>query len=201
MTGFVPRYETRDARAAAVAVRNNFVATLLIVLPALGAAQAPPCRFVQVAINPTAPGRVDLFSGNFGTTELRFMNEQLAGQVEVFPEPPFVVQSGKFNKICSFDGGVWVRNSVYLSADESTVVAKEFSGSNEWLSIYNIRTCKKIREIDVAHSTWNITDDGIRVQPSGAQKDAAAIRYHFSASCSPIRTGTSHGARGADGKP
>ncbi|MDD1622148.1 MAG: hypothetical protein LUQ11_11770, partial [Methylococcaceae bacterium] len=122
----------------------------------LSIANAETCTLNALAINPIAPGQNDIFIGKSNLIELQFKNEKTEGIVEVFPEPPLTIKNQKLKTSCSIDGGIWVRKSVFISNNDSVIVTQEYSGSNDFLIFYNTENCKKIAEIDVSNSSFEI---------------------------------------------
>jgi hypothetical protein len=122
-----------------------------------------PCTLVRLEIDPIETGRIDTFVGKTNLTEIRFINEKTEGSVEVFPEPPLTVISSKFNTSCNIVGGVWSRNSVYVSSNNQTLMVQEFSGSRNSLTLYDVGTCMKLGEIAVSDANWKVSGHEITV--------------------------------------
>lgn len=149
------------------------------------------CILSPLPINPIAPERTDIYIGTSKLVEVQFRNEKTEGNVEVFPEPPLIVKNRKNNTTCSIDGGVWVRKSVFVSNNDSVVVTQEFSGSNDSLNFYDARTCKKINEIDVSNSTWEIRGTEISISKQDAVNKEGGGRlstYKLNESCNPVKS-------------
>lgn len=117
---------------------------------------ASACAFINIPINPISPEKIDTFLGSSENIEIRFDNEKLDGSIEVFPDSSLNVTNKRENTSCSVEGGVWVRKDVYVSDDNGTVLAHEFSGSNDFLNFYDTRRCGKIGSIDISNSTWKL---------------------------------------------
>ena len=152
---------------------------------------AGTCTLSILPINPIAPERTDIFIGESKLIEVQFRNEKTEGNVEVFPESPFIVKNHKLNTTCFIDGGVWVRKSVFVSNNDSVVVTQEFSGSNDSLNFYDVRTCKKINEIDVSNSTWVIRESEISISRQDAMNKKRGERlstYQLNESCNPVKS-------------
>ncbi|MFA6954275.1 MAG: hypothetical protein WC538_00220 [Thermoanaerobaculia bacterium] len=78
---------------------------------------------------------------------------------EIFTEPPFVVTDRRSGAHCEIDGGIWERNAIWLSADESLLATVTFSGSNSTLSVYRTRDCKETASAPVDESTLRVDAD------------------------------------------
>ncbi len=119
--------------------------------------------------------------------ELRFHSEANDAEVDAFPEPPLQVLQLATNTRCEINSGIWVRKDVYLSRDEQVLLTHEYSGSNDFLMLYNTATCVKLHELDVSASRWNISGNTIRVQNmEEPKKSHTAKQYMLDASCKPV---------------
>lgn len=118
------------------------------------AAAVPACSFSALPIETTNAERATQYRGSGKKIEVAFDNEEFEKPVESFPESKMKIRSIDKGLTCEIDGGIWVRGAVYLSADESTVIAKQFSGSNEQLNFYNTKTCARKGSIDVSNRLW-----------------------------------------------
>lgn len=121
------------------------------------------CTFTRVQVDPVEPSRMDLFIGKGNSIELQFRNEKTDPNVTVFPEPPLIVRHQLSDQRCEIDGGVWVRQAVYLSNNEETLLVQEFSGSNDQLVFYRTKTCEKFHEIDVSGSRWTVSGNKLSI--------------------------------------
>ena len=134
------------------------------------------CALTRVLINPIESNRTDVFVGKGKTIEVQFRNESTRPVVDVFPEPPLTVNNQASGRSCDIDGGVWVRQSVYLSRDEKMLVVQEFSGSNDHLVFYDTNTCEKRSEIDVSMALWRISKNRISVGRECSGEDMRTCR-------------------------
>jgi len=164
------------------------------------------CALTQVPINPIEPARNDIFVGKAATLELRFRNESARQGVDVFPEPPLTVHHSASGESCDIDGGIWVRRSVYLSADEKILLVQEFSGSNDQLVFYDTTTCKKRSEIDVSGARWKIANNQISIGRQCSGEDITTCRsikqLGLDKFCNPIKNKTKKITSGANhGQP
>ena len=153
-----------------------------------GAGAAVACAYQQVPINAHAPPSLAIYSGHGKDVELQFSNEREQEPVEVFPEPPLRVLDRRVNSACDIDGGIWVRKDVYLSADELTLLTREYSGNNEQLIFYATRTCRKLAEIDLTNARFSLERDRLvirRAKAAGNQGTETA--YRFTGQCIPIK--------------
>lgn len=155
---------------------------------------AGSCTLINLPINPISPEPSDIYTGQSSVVEVQFHNDKVTGTVDVFPEPPLTINNRKFNTSCAIDGGVWARNAVYISNDDSVVVMHEFSGSNDSLNFYSTQSCKKLNEIDISNSTWNIKESEISIAKQGvsnSKKQATKPTiYQLDASCKPVKSTT-----------
>jgi Tse1 toxin immunity protein Tsi1 len=134
------------------------------------------CFLTQLPINPITSARKDIFVGKGKIIEVRFRNENTSQMVEVFPEPPLTVRNQLSGRSCDIDGGVWVRQAVYLDADEKTLLVQEFSGSNDFLVFYDTTTCQKQSEIDVSGARWKISNNQISIGRQCSDEDMQSCR-------------------------
>ena len=171
--------------------------TLVAALVFLSQVPSKACELAKITIKPETAENGELYSGQLQDVRVTFHNYRTKGAVTVFPEPPLVITSLKSGSHCEADGGVWARNGVYVSTDGKLLVTDEFSGSYDGLVFRDVRTCKKVDELDVSGSRWSIQGSRITWQPaSGASKtvrlDAAcrprAIPAASSSSPSPSRS-------------
>ena len=130
--------------------------------PSLQAAAAP-CSYSALAIDPLSATRTDVYAGQGKQVEVSFTNEATTQPVETFPDSSLKIRQTGSDAVCEVDDGIWVRNAVYLSANERILIAKQFSGSNESLSFYDTRTCTLKAEIDVSNRAWRVEAKGLRV--------------------------------------
>ena len=119
--------------------------------------------FSRLSVNPVDPVKKDIFIGKGSNIEVIFRNESKNEVIDVFPEPPMTIRNKVGGHSCDIDGGIWVRQSVWLSNDEKTLIVQEYSGSNDFLVIYDTGTCEKLNELDVSDSLWEISGDSISI--------------------------------------
>ena len=136
---------------------------VLLAIVATNVHAATPCSYAPLAIEPSSAARNDVFSGQGKRIEVSFANEATTQPVETFPESNLKIRQLRKKSACEVEGGIWVRNSVYLSMDEQTLIAKQFSGSNESLSFYDTQTCALKAEVDVSNRAWQIEPRGLRL--------------------------------------
>ena len=134
------------------------------------------CTLVHVPVDPLEPTRKDIFLGKGKTVELRFHNENMDREVDVFPEPPLTVFRPASGQTCEIEGGVWVRRSVYLSTDDNTLLVQEFSGSNDSLVLYDTASCNKRSTIDVSGARWKLSGSRITVGRQCSGEDLKTCR-------------------------
>jgi hypothetical protein len=134
------------------------IAVGMVVCFAGGGAAACEGALAQVQIDPVEPGRTDVFTGKGRTVEIRFTSDTGQADPDVFPEPPLVVRNLASGAECKINGGIWVRRSVWLTADERGVVVEEYSGSNDRLAVYDTASCKELSALDVSEARWQVAD-------------------------------------------
>lgn len=135
------------------------IATLLNL--ALSSAYA--CTFNKLDITPLNQEGDTVYIGKSDSIEIRFNNEKTDGSVEVFPEVPLTIINHKTNMQCEIkDGGIWVRDTVFLSDDKKMLLTREYSGSNSSLVFHNMNTCKKEAEISLPTLNWSLKKNAIQ---------------------------------------
>lgn len=78
---------------------------------------------------------------------------------EIFTEPPLVVTDRRSRSRCEIDGGIWTRNAIWLSADESLLATVTYSGSNSTLSVYRTGDCRETASAPVDDRTFRVDAD------------------------------------------
>ena len=148
---------------------------------------AAECALKPIQIHQITPERRDVFVGKGERVQLEFNNFSTGEEIEVFPEPPLVVRRlSKKGVACKIGGGIWTRKDVFLSKDESTLLVREYSGSNDSLVFYDTGSCKRRDEIDVSGARWSVSGSKV-VVGTQCQDDTLA-------SCRSIRRQTLNGA-------
>lgn len=143
------------------------VASMLASLAACTAAPATTCGWKSLSIHAEQPEKRDQYVGRGFRVELRLPNERVDVDPDVFPEAPVVVSQISNGNSCQLpEGGIRVRKSIYLNSDESALLMLEYSGSNEWLAMYDTVSCLQILEIDVSGSMWFLEPEGLVVGSS-----------------------------------
>lgn len=143
--------------------RIKYPLALLCVCSLSLQAVAATCHYSVLPIDPLSAARTDLYVGRGKQFEVSFANEATAQPVETFPESNLKIRRAATNAFCEIEGGIWVRNSVYLSMNERILIAKQFSGSNESLNFYDTQTCALKAEVDVSNRAWLMEAKGLRV--------------------------------------
>ncbi|HKT28854.1 hypothetical protein [Dyella sp.] len=144
---------------------RRIILTLASALALLSQIPSKACELAQITVKPDTAENGELYSGQLQDVRVTFHNYRTKGAVTVFPEPPLVITSLKSGNHCEADGGVWARNGVYISTDGKVLVTTEFSGSYDGLVFRDVRTCKKIDELDVSGTHWSIHGSQITWQP------------------------------------
>lgn len=128
-------------------------------------------EYQRLDIAPSSPGATQDFVGERGRVKVLFQNFNGRADVEVFPEPPLTIQAGDGR--CEVDGGVWVRNSVYLSGSGRVLMVQEYSGSSDELVFYSTQSCKEQLRIDVSGAKWALSGERLLIG-KGCTADAVA---------------------------
>lgn len=136
-------------------IRCVSLALLLVPLAACSA------EYQRLDIAPSSPGSTKDFVGGQGRVKVHFQNYNERADVEVFPEPPMTIQAGDGR--CDVDGGVWVRNSVYLSGSGRVLMVQEYSGSSDELVFYSTQACKEELRIDVSGAKWAMSGERLLI--------------------------------------
>ena len=134
------------------------------------------CALKNLAIEPLNPGRTDKFAGSGKDVRVEFTNYRTRTPVRVFPEPPLTVRHVPANTSCNIDGGVWARDSVFLSSDEALLLVLEFSGDSNELVAYDTNSCRKLTTVDVSNARWLVKGSTIVVATGCTSKDINACR-------------------------
>jgi hypothetical protein len=165
--------------------------SLAMFLSCAAPASAGPCKLNKLSIDPISPSNRDHLVGSGKFVDLDFINERVAEPVEVFPEPPLTVRQKATGKKCEIDGGIWVRNAVYLNDNEAVLATQEYSGSNDRLVFYDTATCKKKAELDVSGAVWELKASEVLVGRHCTDKNLSSCRaiqrYRLDAQCNPKR--------------
>lgn len=141
---------------------EKILATTILFILAFSA-NAGTCSFSRMEINPIAPEKNDIFIGTSDFMEIRFNSEDNDSNVSYFPEPPLIIINKKQGSQCEINGGVWARNSVFISSDMKTLATREVSGSSGSLILYSTATCKKISEIDISDATLELNNSKLQI--------------------------------------
>lgn len=159
-------------------------------MPLLAQAQ---CRLERVRIEPLAADRQDVYIGATPAIEVRFHNEKRRGAVDTFPEPPLTIKHLDSGTQCEIDGGIWLRNAVYVSGDGKTLMTQQYSGSNDQLLFHDTRSCRQTGMIDVSDAHWKVSNSRIEIDyPATKRKKSFRLNH----SCLPMsekNKGGSHG--------
>lgn len=145
-------------------------ATLISIMSFLGQhgiaiaqpAGTPMCRFSGVRMNPAEPKKYETYVGKGKSLDIVVTNS--SGQpTDSFSDPPYIIRKRDGNGECGIEGGNWPANGLYLTSDDRTLLALEFSGSSSTLVIYDTETCMRKQAFDVSSASWNVTGDTITI--------------------------------------
>lgn len=156
--------------------------TLAGIFLLVGQAQSRACELARITIQPETVENGEIYSGQLQGVRVSFHNYRTSGAVTAFPEPPLVITTLKDGRHCEADGGVWARDGVYVSHDGKTLVTAEYSGSYDGLVFRDVRTCKKVAELDVSDAHWTIQGSRITWQSASGATKAVSLdtkcRFH-----------------------
>jgi hypothetical protein len=155
MTGLTMTAAMHSPDRRLTQIRGAWLALLLVPLAACSE------EYQRLDIAPSTPGSTKDFVGGQGRIKVHFQNFNERADVEAFPEPPMTIQAGDAR--CDVDGGVWVRNSVYLSGSGRVLMVQEYSGSSDELVFYSTQTCKEERRIDVSGAKWALSGERLLI--------------------------------------
>lgn len=142
--------------------RSDFIRFLSVsgAVLALGACtsalSANPSR---ISLQTDAPGYAYYYGGHEAVT-VRIENPQPGSPADVLAEPPARVTYGG-GTTCEIGGGNWKRDSFWSYDAGRALAVAEFSGSNDWLTFYDSRTCAKLGDIDVSGRRWRFEDGAV----------------------------------------
>ncbi|WP_220814310.1 hypothetical protein [Pseudomonas paralcaligenes] len=136
-------------------------------------AQAADCGFapLHLAADASAPGT---FTAAGERIEVRFTNENPnITEPDAFPEPPAILLDKTSGRRCLIeDGGIWAREPMYLSLDETRLLTYETSGSSGDLMVYDTRTCQRLLSRDISGRRMAVEGDQLVL---GSQCDGDAL--------------------------
>lgn len=151
------------------------------------------CKFIKLEVRSAKPDDFSLYHASTQNLRLDFINPEPQRPTDLFPEPPLRVTSSNPKRHCDIDGGIWRKDHVYLSHDETVLALLEYSGSNSWLAFYSTDSCKSLMQIEL-HGQWQLNDEQLIDQGRCACTDSEspcacwpAALYKFDSRCRPIR--------------
>lgn len=130
--------------------------TLLLGLALLASTAHGECGYRALAVEAETPA---LYVGAGKRVQVEFDNYRLDGDVDRFPEPPMRIRQGGVS--CRVDGGIWLRDGVYLDAAERRLLVQSFSGSGGELSLYDTGNCAELSRVYLPEGRWAL--DGERL--------------------------------------
>ena len=113
--------------------------------------QASDCGFTPLNLMLDA-GTPRTFTAGGKRIEVRFINDNLnILEPDSFPDPPAVVLDKVTGQQCLIeDGGIWARDPMYLSLDETRLLTYETTGSSGDLMVYDTLTCERLLSRDIS---------------------------------------------------
>jgi uncharacterized membrane protein len=161
------------------------------------AGEGETCTWRLLPVSAAQPDRRE-YVGVGKRVELRVPNERTDVEPDAFPEGPLKIKQVASGSSCNLAAGdVRVRNSIYLSEDESRLLVQEYSGSNDALVLYDTASCRKLTQLDVSGSKWKLQPPGVVVGTDCKGDDLTSCRtmrnYAFGNTCQSIdATGSSN---------
>ena len=145
-----------------------------VLLPPATLGYERPCSFKRLVIAPITPGHSEIYPGDARTLRIRFHNYTQSDTVTAFPEPPLEIIQLRTQKQCSItEGGIWVRDSIFLSSDERLLMSLEYSGESNHLLIYDTASCGRVGDIDVSGAAWLLKGDRLTIGSGCRSRDLA----------------------------
>jgi hypothetical protein len=159
----------------------NILSQVLVIgtalaLGAVASAGSEHWTLHRLSIDPIRPENRRIFVGAGEKIRVEFKNESDREAVKVFPEPPMIVRQVGARTNCEIDGGVWARDSVYLSADEEILLVLEFSGDLNHLVAYDTGNCRKLGDLDVSGGRWSVIGSEIVLGTQCRTRDVASCK-------------------------
>ena len=104
------------------------------------------------------------YSAKSGLFNVQFRNEDAPNVVDVFPDPLVVVKNLKTASACEIvdANGIWSGKAVYVDNVNQVLLLNEYSGSTAVLILYDMTTCKRLDEINVSGSHFEVATNHIR---------------------------------------
>lgn len=133
---------------------------LRILVPETAGDASSGAALRRVALAPVAKDG-STWGGGGRRVAVTLRNDGGSKEPDIFPEPPLVVAARKGGARCTIDGGIWTRDGVWLSADETLVATLTYSGSTSELAVYRTADCAKTAEEPVDARTLRVDADRI----------------------------------------
>ena len=140
--------------------------TALILAAALvsgsAAHAADACRFAPLKIETADKAKYARYVGKGKFVDIELTNHT-GKPTDTFSEPPLRVRSSRGGSACAIDAGNWVLKSFFLSADETYLMAYEFSGSEDELVVYDVAKCERKNAFKLAGAKWSVDGNAITI--------------------------------------
>jgi hypothetical protein len=133
------------------------VTSLLFLCPDVLIAQRSNCDLRLIDVEPTNPGDYRTYSGRGKVIELVFVNDRPGKPADVFPEPAIILKNITTGEKCQIEGGIWIKDRVYLTSDEKVAGLGCYSGSSVRLQLYDTETCHMIASTGKGYSDFSFT--------------------------------------------
>ncbi|QQR75879.1 MAG: hypothetical protein IPJ17_10020 [Holophagales bacterium] len=171
---------------------TNAAATAPMPAPSrASAAEVGVCGLRRLPIEPRDPGSRAWYVSPGRTLRLEHWSFNEVQDPDRFTDGPIRVIHAD-GRHCEIDSDNYTAE-LRLSADEHTLVVVEFSGSNEWVRLYDTASCRRRSELPVGEQ---LVFDGDTLRDAGSceMRDArvgtcrpASVR-RFDATCVPVRS-------------
>jgi len=177
---------------AAVQRMKLVIPACLAALASSVAAQTPPAAtFSKLTVNwlpeltRAAPEAPRVFVGKGEKIDVRFQvhSNENSADITLFPNAPVTMANSEEKWQCEINAGGWVREIIYLSGDERTLLlgrlddaatipmayppqaGKTAGEAARGLTLvsYDIGACREIKQVDVSENHWDIEGDTVRI--------------------------------------
>jgi hypothetical protein len=127
----------------------------LMLMPAATSA-SEGCDAYNVMIQPGPEGQFAKYVGHGKTLDVLLTSDVPDRETDSFPDNFLTVSRHDGGKSCNITGGVWARKGIQLDRSERTLIALEYSGSNDTLNFYDTQSCKLLAIVNVSGQNWSL---------------------------------------------
>jgi hypothetical protein len=138
---------------------------LLLLLGCQKPGEASGCNLKNVQVRSDDASLNVSYSAQSKLFSVKFNNENAPNAADNFPDPLVSIVNLKTEAVCEITdaNGIWSGKSVYMDTTNNALLLNEYSGASDTLIIYDMRTCKRLDEIDVSGGRWEASADYIHV--------------------------------------